>query len=40
MLEVDTIKHVEMKEKEIEENFGKRENDSKPNYIVEISSKA
>ena len=37
MLEADTIKQGEMKEKK--NTLGERENYSKPNYIVEISSK-
>ena len=37
LLEADTIKHAEMKEKK--NTSGERENYSKPNYIAEISSK-
>ena len=37
ILEADTIKHAEIKEKK--NTPGERENYSKPNYIVEISSK-
>ena len=40
ILEVDTIKHAEIREKIKKRNTsGKRENYSKPNYIAEISSK-
>ena len=39
ILEVDTIKRVKIKEKKLKKNTSKeRENYSKPNYIVEISS--
>ena len=39
ILEVDTIKQVEMKEKNLKKNTPEeRENYSKPNYIAEISS--
>ena len=36
ILEVDTIEHAEMKEKNAP---GEQENNSKPNYIAEISLK-
>ena len=39
ILETDTIKQVEMKEKNKKNTSGERENNSKPNSIVEISSK-
>ena len=38
--EMDTIKHEEMKENHVKKNIQwKQENNSKPNYIAEISSK-
>ena len=39
MLEADTIKQAEMKEKLKKNTTGERENYSKPNYIAEISFK-
>ena len=40
ILEADTIKQVEIKEKKLKKSIsGGRENYSEPNYIVEISSK-
>ena len=41
VLEVDTIKQVEMKKKKKSKNSipGERENYAKPNYVAEISSK-
>ena len=39
ILEADTIKQAEMKEKEKKNTSGEQESYSKPNYIAEISSK-
>ena len=39
VLEADTMKHAEMKEKIKEEYFKERENYTKPKYIAENSSK-
>ena len=38
-LEADTDKHAEMKKRKKKKTSRERENYSKPNYIVEISSK-